>query len=257
MDNHDCFLTPLQQKFLQILSDYEKDPQSLEIREETDDLEAVTSYFKVLLLEKGRLLKYGQANFAVHLIDEEIGRLFMAPISMADIGILEECGREALRRAELSALSADSEDSMNTDDEEVTLSESVRIPVDTYPTYNFIGRIIGPRGMTAKQLEKDTGCRIMIRGNHSNKTYGNSSQRTTHGDGNNDTIDLPLRVIIETSGPRREATARISEALNVVNSLLIPPPDGRDELKRRQLVELAIMNGTYRPTTSCSKSDHN
>lgn len=249
MDNHDCFLTPLQQKFLQILSNYEKDPKSLQIHDECDQMDVVTSYFKLLLLEKSRLLQYGQANFAVHLIDEEIGRLFMAPISMADIGILEECGRKALRFSELGAPSSDSDDSMHSEDDEVTLTESVRIPVETYPTYNFIGRIIGPRGMTAKQLEKDTGCRIMIRGSYSNKIYGNSSHKS-HGDGNQDSIDLPLRVIIETSGPRREATARITEALNVVNSLLIPPPDGRDELKRRQLVELAIMNGTYRSTCS-------
>ncbi len=27
-----------------------------------------------------------------------------------------------------------------------------------------MGRILGPRGMTAKQLEQDTGCKIMVRG---------------------------------------------------------------------------------------------
>lgn len=30
--------------------------------------------------------------------------------------------------------------------------------------YNFVGRILGPRGMTAKQLERETGCKIMVRG---------------------------------------------------------------------------------------------
>lgn len=30
--------------------------------------------------------------------------------------------------------------------------------------YNFVGRILGPRGMTAKQLEQETGCKIMVRG---------------------------------------------------------------------------------------------
>ena len=30
--------------------------------------------------------------------------------------------------------------------------------------FNFVGRILGPRGMTTKQLETETGCRIMIRG---------------------------------------------------------------------------------------------
>lgn len=30
--------------------------------------------------------------------------------------------------------------------------------------YNFVGRLLGPRGMTAKQFEYELGCKIMIRG---------------------------------------------------------------------------------------------
>jgi protein quaking len=30
--------------------------------------------------------------------------------------------------------------------------------------FNFVGRLLGPRGMTAKQLEMETGCKILIRG---------------------------------------------------------------------------------------------
>lgn len=30
--------------------------------------------------------------------------------------------------------------------------------------FNFVGRILGPRGMTAKELETQTGCKIMVRG---------------------------------------------------------------------------------------------
>lgn len=26
--------------------------------------------------------------------------------------------------------------------------------------FNFVGRILGPRGMTAKQLEQETGCML-------------------------------------------------------------------------------------------------
>lgn len=35
---------------------------------------------------------------------------------------------------------------------------------DFLQQFNFVGRILGPRGMTAKQLEKETGCKIMVRG---------------------------------------------------------------------------------------------
>ena len=30
--------------------------------------------------------------------------------------------------------------------------------------FNFVGRLLGPRGLTAKQLEQDTKCKIMVRG---------------------------------------------------------------------------------------------
>ena len=42
----------------------------------------------------------------------------------------------------------------------------------------------------------------------------------------------------------------MKRAVDRVNELLTPPPDGKDELKRKQLVELAIINGTYRPTNA-------
>ena len=42
--------------------------------------------------------------------------------------------------------------------------EKVFVPVKDFPEYNFVGRILGPRGMTAKQLEQETGCKIMVRG---------------------------------------------------------------------------------------------
>ena len=35
---------------------------------------------------------------------------------------------------------------------------------DAYFQFNFVGRILGPRGLTAKQLEQETGCKVMVRG---------------------------------------------------------------------------------------------
>lgn len=34
----------------------------------------------------------------------------------------------------------------------------------SFAQFNFVGRILGPRGLTAKQLEAETGCKIMVRG---------------------------------------------------------------------------------------------
>jgi hypothetical protein len=45
-----------------------------------------------------------------------------------------------------------------------TAQLKIRIPVEEYPGYNFIGRLLGPRGATLKQLETQSKCRLYIRG---------------------------------------------------------------------------------------------
>ncbi|XP_077781969.1 KH domain-containing RNA-binding protein QKI isoform X9 [Podarcis muralis] len=78
----------------------------------------------------------------------------------------------------------------------VQLQEKLYVPVKEYPDFNFVGRILGPRGLTAKQLEAETGCKIMVRG----------------------------------KGSMRDKKKA----------------EGEDSLKKMQLMELAILNGTYR-----------
>jgi splicing factor 1 len=48
-------------------------------------------------------------------------------------------------------------------------TKRIYIPQDKYPDYNFIGLILGPRGNTQKKMEKETGCKIVIRGKGSVK----------------------------------------------------------------------------------------
>ncbi|ONH99508.1 hypothetical protein PRUPE_6G033400 [Prunus persica] len=45
----------------------------------------------------------------------------------------------------------------------------VDIPVDKYPNYNFVGRLLGPRGNSLKRVEATTECRVLIRGRGSIK----------------------------------------------------------------------------------------
>ncbi|KAG6481100.1 hypothetical protein ZIOFF_057692 [Zingiber officinale] len=48
----------------------------------------------------------------------------------------------------------------------------LEIPVDTYPNvtfFNFVGRLLGPRGNSLKRIEASTGCRVYIRGKGSIK----------------------------------------------------------------------------------------
>ena len=49
------------------------------------------------------------------------------------------------------------------------VSDKVMIPQDNHPDINFVGLLIGPRGNTLKNMEKDTGAKIIIRGKGSVK----------------------------------------------------------------------------------------
>lgn len=49
------------------------------------------------------------------------------------------------------------------------LAAKLYIPYRQYPTYPFIGLILGPRGSTQKRLERQTGAKIVIRGRGSQK----------------------------------------------------------------------------------------
>ncbi|RRT54794.1 hypothetical protein B296_00046811, partial [Ensete ventricosum] len=54
----------------------------------------------------------------------------------------------------------------------------LEIPVDAYPNFNFIGRLLGPRGNSLKRVEASTGCRVYIRGKGSIKDLGQVSKST-------------------------------------------------------------------------------
>lgn len=64
--------------------------------------------------------------------------------------------------------------------EQVSLQEKIYVPVEEHPEYNFVGRLLGPRGMTAKQLEQETGCKIMIRGKGSMRDKKKVCNHITH-----------------------------------------------------------------------------
>ncbi|CAG13447.1 unnamed protein product, partial [Tetraodon nigroviridis] len=49
------------------------------------------------------------------------------------------------------------------------VSDKVMIPQDEYPEINFVGLLIGPRGNTLKNIEKECCAKIMIRGKGSVK----------------------------------------------------------------------------------------
>jgi len=113
--------------------------------------------------------------------------------------------------------------------------KKIYIPIDKYPDYNFIGLIIGPRGNTQKRMEKETNCKIAIRGKGSVKEGKGKKDQGNPGD------DDKLHVLITA-----ENEVQLNKAAKMISELLVPMDEGKNEHKRQQLRELAEINGTLR-----------
>lgn len=122
----------------------------------------------------------------------------------------------------------------------------LKVPAEKYPEYNFVGRLLGPRGATLKKLERDTGCKIMIRGRGSIRKDKEADVRGKPGWEH--VFNENLHVVIEVSDAPDEHFAQlaVTRAKEAVELLLVPVPEEKDSLKRQQLRELAILNGTFR-----------
>jgi protein quaking len=130
----------------------------------------------------------------------------------------------------------------------VTLSKKVFVPAKDYPDYNFVGRILGPRGLTAKQLEQETGCKIMVRGKGSMRDKKKEEQN--RGRPNWEHLNEELHVLITVEDSENRAEIKLQRAIAEIEKLLIPAIEGEDDLKKKQLMELAIINGTYRDNSN-------
>lgn len=137
---------------------------------------------------------------------------------------------------------------------EVTLHErKLFVPVAQNPEYNFVGRILGPRGLTAKQLEQETQCKIMVRGRGSMRDK--RKEDANRNKPNWEHLNEQLHVLITTNDTDNRAQLKLDRAEAEVKKLLVPRADGEDDLKKKQLMELAIINGTYRDNSSPARNN--
>ncbi|VDP11325.1 unnamed protein product [Soboliphyme baturini] len=191
-------------------------------RDETEKSESkYTVKYLQELMDDRRIVKAGPKKYAEvwELLDQQVN---MVALHIARFGV---------KRGEVPPLG-------KTVRKRVNVSAEVAIPVEKYPGFNFVGRIIGPGGMYITHLEHTTGCKIIITGVHRPE-----SRRP------------PPRIIAcENAGPtvlircrdfEHLARAKVECAVKRINKLLVPPPEGYDPLKRRQLLEWSIINGTY------------
>ncbi|XP_065062885.1 splicing factor 1-like isoform X2 [Rhopilema esculentum] len=133
------------------------------------------------------------------------------------------------------------------------IQEKVMIPQDANPAINFIGLLIGPRGNTLKKMEKDTNCKIIIRGKGSVKEGKGRPGFPLPGE------NEPLHALV--TGP---TTEDVKNAVKVIEKIIkegVETPEGSNELRKMQLRELAALNGTLieediQRCRNCGATDH-
>ncbi|KAJ6706672.1 hypothetical protein OIU79_011161 [Salix purpurea] len=118
------------------------------------------------------------------------------------------------------------------------------VPVDKYPNYNFVGRILGPRGNSLKRVEALTECRVYIRGKGSVKD--SLKEEKLKDKPGYEHLNEPLHVLVEAEFPEDIMNARLDHAVTILESLLKPVDESFDNYKKQQLRELALLNGTLR-----------
>lgn len=132
-------------------------------------------------------------------------------------------------------------------------ADKIWLPARDYPEINFVGLLIGPRGNTLRKMEAETGAKISIRGKGAQKDIRLMDTAMIAA------ADEELHAVVMA-----DAQEKFDRAVALVNSIVetaCSAPEQAHELKKLQLRELAMLNGTLRPEdavvcTNCGQSGH-
>ncbi|KAD6119940.1 hypothetical protein E3N88_11211 [Mikania micrantha] len=120
----------------------------------------------------------------------------------------------------------------------------LNIPVNSFPNFNFVGRLLGPRGNSLKRVEASTGCRVFIRGQGSIKDP--EKEESLRGRPGYEHLSEPLHILIEAELPATIIDVRLRQAQEIIEELLKPVDESQDLYKRQQLRELALLNSNFK-----------
>ncbi|KER25136.1 hypothetical protein T265_07358 [Opisthorchis viverrini] len=123
----------------------------------------------------------------------------------------------------------------------VNLQTKVYMPTDPTNSFNFVGRILGPDGSTAKCLQQCLGVKIMVRGRGSMRDRKKEEANT--GKPNWEHLNENLHVVLTVEDFENRAKARLAKASEYINLFLkesMKGSDKDDKVKQMQLMELSF-----------------
>ncbi|XP_017078857.1 KH domain-containing, RNA-binding, signal transduction-associated protein 2 isoform X2 [Drosophila eugracilis] len=138
----------------------------------------------------------------------------------------------------------------------IRVAQKVLFPIKEYPKFNFVGKILGPKGNTLRQLQEETMCKMVVMGRNSMRDHGKEEELRSSGNPKYAHLGRDLHVEISTVAPPAEAYHRISYALGEIRKFMIP--DANDDIRLEQLREMDGKDRMYKKSHHYSKSygDH-
>ncbi|XP_026466189.1 KH domain-containing, RNA-binding, signal transduction-associated protein 3-like isoform X3 [Ctenocephalides felis] len=118
----------------------------------------------------------------------------------------------------------------------IKVSVKVLVPVREHPKFNFVGKLLGPKGNSMKRLQEDTMCKMAVLGRGSMKDRQKEEELRNSLDPKYAHLADDLHVEISALGPPAEAHARVAYALAEVRKYLVP--DNNDTIRQEQMREM-------------------
>ncbi|XP_075058671.1 KH domain-containing, RNA-binding, signal transduction-associated protein 2 isoform X3 [Mixophyes fleayi] len=112
----------------------------------------------------------------------------------------------------------------------------------SWQKFNFVGKLLGPRGNSLKRLQEETGAKMSILGKGSMRDKTKEEELRNSGEAKYAHLSDELHVLIEVFAAPGEAYSRMSHALEEIKKFLVP--DYNDEIRQEQLRELSYLNGS-------------
>ncbi|XP_046973458.1 KH domain-containing, RNA-binding, signal transduction-associated protein 2-like isoform X3 [Vanessa cardui] len=118
----------------------------------------------------------------------------------------------------------------------IKVTVKVLVPVKEHPKVNFVGKLLGPKGNTMKQLQEETMCKMAVLGRGSMRDRQKEEELRNSLDPKYAHLSDELHVEVSAMAPPAEAHARIAYALAEVKKYLIP--DANDMIRQTQMREI-------------------
>ncbi|CAK1543483.1 unnamed protein product [Leptosia nina] len=104
----------------------------------------------------------------------------------------------------------------------IKVTVKVLVPIKEHPKFNFVGKLLGPKGSVMKQLQEETMCKMAILGRGSMRDRSKEEELRNSLDPKYAHLSDELHVEVSALAPPAEAHARIAYALAEVKKYLVP-----------------------------------